>query len=516
MHPKRFGGWLVAWLALAGLGAAAADVRLVQAVKRADKATVRSLLRQHVDVDAPEVDGTTALHWAAQSDDAETVDLLIRAGANVKATNRYGVRPLAVACTNGNAAIIEALLKAGADPNTASPDGETALMTAARTGKVDAVKVLLGHGATVNSKENWHGQTALMWAAAERHAQAVQALLERGADVHARSRGGLTPLLFAVRAGDIDSVRVLLAAGANVNDAAPDGTSALVMAIINTRFEVAAQLLDKGANPNAVDPRGSALHALLFVRNPGYPATPPRVPTGNVGGLELAKALLVHGANLNARIDWKEIRFDRDDGVVKAPPNIAIGRNFQSFIGATPFWLAARAADVPMMRLLAESGADTRLPTVQNVTPLMAAAGLGFWDGESPGANEGPALEAVKLSIELGNDVNAVADFGGPPIEAGGMNLRTAHPQGLGNAVGDMRWSGSTALHGAALRGANSIVKFLAEKGARLDVANKAGFTPLIVAEGVFVANTVKTWESTAALIRQLTGEPATGARQPQ
>jgi ankyrin repeat protein len=217
----------------------------------------------------------------------------------------------------------------------------------------------------------------------------------------------------------------------------------------------------------------------------------------------LVQSLVAHGANVNARIDWKEIRFDRDDGVVKAPPNIAIGRNFQSFVGASPFWLAAKAGDVEAMRLLAANGADPRLATAQNVTPLMAAAGLGFWDGESPGT-ESDALEAVKLAIELGNDVNAVADFGGPPLDAGGMNLRTAHPQNLDHFVGDMRWSGSTALHGAALRGANSIVKFLVERGARLDIRNNAGFTPLVVAEGVFVANTVKTWEATAALIRQL------------
>lgn len=514
MLPKRLRGyccWFV-WLSLASPAVASADTRLTDAVKRGDRTTLQALLRQRVDVNAPEVDGTTPLHWAVQKDDAATVRLLIGAGANVKASNRYGVTPLSVACINGSATIIDALLKAGADPNTASPEGETALMTAARTGTVEALKVLLGYGADVNAVERWHAQTALMWAAAERHAGAVRVLVESRADIHARSKGGLTPFLFGVRAGDIETVRVLLAAGANVNDAAPDGTSALVMAIINARFELAALLLDEGANPNAVDPRGSALHALLFVRNPGYPATPSPVPTGNLGSLELLEALLTHQANPNSRIEWKEIPFDRDDGVVKAPPNIAIGRNFQSLIGATPFWLAARAGDVLAMRVLVAHGADPRLPTAQHVTPLMVAAGLGFWDGESPGL-EADALEAVKLTIELGNDVNAVAAFGGPPLEAGGMNLRTAHPQKLDNFVGDMRWSGSTALHGAALRGASSIVRFLVEKGARLDVQNTAGFTPLVVAEGVFVANTVKTWESTATLIRELTRGTATGAR---
>jgi uncharacterized protein len=500
---RRWGHWWAVSLLLAGPSPAAADNALIEAVKKADKVTVQALLHQRSDVNQPEVDGTTALHWAVQKDDSALVMMLVGAGARIGAANRYGVTPLSVACINGNAAIIDALLKGGADPNTSSPEGETALMTSARTGKVEAVKLLLAHGANVNTKEGWHGQTALMWAAAEKHEAVVRALLEREADVHARSKGGLTALLFAVRAGDIPTARALLGGSANVNDTAPDGTSALVMAIINARFELASVLLDSGASPNAADPRGSALHALLFVRNPGYPAVPSPIPTGNLGSLELLEALVGHGARLNARIDWKEIPFDRDDGVVKGPPNIAIGRNFQSFIGATPFWLAARAGDVAAMRVLVQGGADPRLATAQNVTPLMAAAGLGFWDGESPSAEQ-EALEAVKLTVELGNDINAVANFGGPPLEAGDMNLRTAHPQNLAGSVGDMRWSGSTALHGAALRGANSIVSFLVGKGATLDVRNSAGFTPLIVAEGVFVANTVKTWDSTAALIRQL------------
>jgi len=503
--PRRslWVNWWVVGLIVVGPSLSAADNELIEAVKKADRVTVQALLHQRTDVNRPEVDGTTALHWAVQKDDPALVTLLIGAGAHVSAANRYGVTPLSVACVNGNAAIVAALLKAGADSNISSPEGETALMTAARTGKVDVVKLLLAYGANVNAKESWHGQTALMWAAAEKHEATVRALLERKADVRARSKGGLTPLLFAVRAGDVPTVRALLDGGADVNDTAPDGTSALVMAIINARFELASVLLDSRANPNAADPRGSALHALLFVRNPGYPAVPSPIPTGNLGSLDVLRALVSHGANVNARIDWKEIPFDRDDGVVKGPPSIAIGRNFQSFIGATPFWLAAKAGDVAAMRVLVGARADPRLPTIQNVTPLMAAAGLGFWDGESPGAEQ-EALEAVKLAIELGNDVNAVADFGGPPLETGNMNLRTAHPQSLAHAVGDMRWSGSTALHGAALRGANSIVTFLAEKGASLDVRNTAGFTPLIVAEGVFVANTVKTWDSTAALIRQL------------
>lgn len=483
--------------------AAAGDTRLVEAAKRADRAVVRALLRRGVDVNAPEPDGTTALHHAVHADDLEMARLLLRAGASVKATNRYGVAPLTLAAINGSARMIEALFEAGADANSMLPEGETVLMTAARTGRLDAVDALLARGADVNAVERWQRQTALMWAAAERHAPLVSRLIARGADLGLRSRGGLTALLFAVRAGDLESVRALVKAGASPSDATPDGTTALMLSIINVHFDVAAFLLERGANPNAPDPRGSALHALAFIRRRGFPNSPPPTPTGTVDSLDLIRQLLQRGANPNVRISWKEGPFDRDLGTVRGPQNIGIGRNYMSFVGATPFYLAARSGDVALMRLLVEHGADPKLPTLQNVTPLMAAAGLGFWDGESPGS-ESDALEAVRLAHELGNDVNAVADFGDTPSETDGRALLGRHFLKLDNAVGDMRWSGSTALHGAALRGANSIVRFLVEKGARLDARNKIGWTPLAVAEGVFVANTFKTQSDTAALIREL------------
>jgi ankyrin repeat protein len=192
-----------------------------------------------------------------------------------------------------------------------------------------------------------------------------------------------------------------------------------------------------------------------------------------------------------------------------------------SFVGATPFFIAAKGADLPLMKLLVEHGADPKIPTVQNVTPLMAAAGLGFWDGESPGPESGvpesQALEAVKLAVQLGNDVNAVTDYGDTVIEGDSRVLLRRHPLNLGkfteSALGDMRWGGSTALHGAALRGADSIVKYLVEQGARVDARNQLGWTPLTVANGVFVANTEKRWPSTVALLQELESRrPASSA----
>lgn len=475
--------------------------------------------------------GTTALHRAVERDDAGEVARLIRAGADVKAVNRYGAAPISLACARGNTEIIEQLLQAGADVNTALPEGETCLMSAASGGSLPAVKALLVRGANVNAVETWKGQTALMWAAAEGHSAVVDALIESGADVNARSKAGFTPLLFAVRQGSVPAVRSLVKAKANVNDIAKaaaissnstarpvsDATSALAMAVINAHFDVAGVLVDNGADPNAPDARGSILHALAWIRKPGAAGgeqAPPSA-TGGLTSLELADALLQHGANPNVRIGWQEIPFDRDDGEVKSPPNIRVGRDYISLVGATPFYLAAKNGDVELMRLLVKHGADPRLTTVQNVTPLMVAAGFGTWAGETPGPLNGTPeverLEAVKLALALGNDINAVADFGDFPIVGDPIKLFTSYPENLEKlpkeALGDMRWSGSTALHGAATSNQQSIIRYLVENGAKLDARNKLGWTPLMVAEGGQFGATVKEFPDAAALIRKLMSE---------
>ncbi|HET9468371.1 MAG TPA: ankyrin repeat domain-containing protein [Vicinamibacterales bacterium] len=474
---------------------------------------------------------TRPLHRAVERDDSRGVARLIGAGADVNAKNRYGVAPISLACARGNTAIVELLLRAGADANTALPEGETCLMSAASTGNLPTVKALLVRGANVNAVEAWRGQTALMWAAAEGHGPVVDALIEAGADVNARSKAGFTPLLFAVRQGSVPAVRSLLKAKAHVNDIAKaaaissnstarpvsDATSALAMAVINAHFDVAGVLVEHGADPNAPDARGSILHALAWIRKPGAAGgdqAPPQA-SGGMSSLELAEALLKHGANPNVRIAWQEIPFDRDDGEVKSPPNIRVGRDYISLVGATPFYLAAKNGDVELMRLLVKYGADPRFPTVQNVTPLMAAAGLGTWAGETPGPLNGTPeverLEAVKLALSLGNDINAAADFGDYPIVGDPIELFTSYPKNLEQlpktALGDMRWSGSTALHGAATSNQQSIIRYLVENGAKLDARNKLGWTPLMVAEGGQFGATVKEFPDAAALIRKLMSE---------
>ena len=508
--------------------AAANRTPLIEAARAGDAARVAALLAQNADPRAAERDGTTALHWAARAAAGDIVDRLLAAGADAGAANRYGVTPLALAAESGDSGVVAALLGAGADPNTATSEGETVLMLAARTGRVEVLDLLLAAGASVAATEGWRGQTALMWAAAENHAAAVARLLAAGANVEARSGGGLTPLLFAVREGRIDATRALLAGGADVNaginnttastgsyePAASGHTSPLALAVINAHYELGAMLLEAGADPNVYDARGSVLHALAWMRRPGSGRPP--LQTGELDSLALAEALLEAGAEPNVQVAWQEIAFEVDLGIVKPPPNISVGRNFISFVGATPFYLAAKHADVELMKLLVDHGADPLATTGQGVTPLMAAAGVGFWDGESPGPLNGTPesvrLEAVKLALELGNDLHAVTDFGDTVIEGDGVALLLRHPLNLleldaQRDRGDMRWHRSTALHGAAMMGSNLIVQYLVDQGADVNARNALGWTPRMIAEGVFVANTEKAWPETVALLRELGGE---------
>lgn len=466
---------IVAVLFLCAGTARAADPPLVAAIKAGDLIRARTLLRQKADVNQAEADGTTALHWAVQRDDLKAVDLLLDAGAATRTANRYGVTPLHLAAINGSGTTIERLLNAGADPNGALPEGETALMTAARSGSVAGVKVLIAHGADVNAQERWKGQTALMWAAAENHSEVAKVLIEAGADVNARSAGGVfTPFLFAVRGGHLPAAGVLLDAGANVNATLADATSALVLAVMNAHYELASMLLDRGADPNADAQGWTALHQLAWTRRPNYGYNlPGAVPTGALDGLELARKLVQHGADVNAR----QKREPRDGN-----------RNMLNRIGATPFLLASKAVDLPLMRTLLDVGADPSLPNVDGTTPLMVAAGVGIWaPGESPGTEE-EAIAAVQLLLEVG-----------------------------GGSVTDVDKHGNTVLHGAVLRGGSiPLVKLLASKGASVDVKNSKGWTPLTIADGVeYTPDIFKRYPETAAVIRELMRDRGLPVPQP-
>ena len=332
------------------------------------------------------VPGETALHQAAHRGDVISLQRELDRDVDPNTTNRFGVTPLALACLGGHVAAVQLLLESGADPNHASPTGETPLMVAARTGVVDSVVSLLEHGADPLARESWMGQTALMWAAAERHTIVVAPLVAGGAEVDGRTDGGFTPLMFAARLGHIDTVDALLDAGADINQTLPDGTSPLVVAVINAHYDLAIRLLERGADPNASEQGWTALHQLVWTRRPNTNKNqhnPSPLQSGRVTDLELVKALVSHGANVDAR-QTKEPR----DGY----------RNMLNRTDATPFLLAAKVVDLELMRLLLDLGADPLLTTEDGTTALLVAAGISVWPNESAGSKE-EALEAVKLGL---------------------------------------------------------------------------------------------------------------------
>jgi ankyrin repeat protein len=455
-----------------GVQAHSPGAPLADAAEKADRATVRALLVKRADVNAPQADGMTALHWATHHNDAEMAGQLLDAGASVKAANRYGVTPLSLACTNGSDVLVELLLNAGADPNHPLPGGETPLMTAARTGALASVKALVSRGAIVEAKDESRGQTALMWAAAEGHAAVVQELLASGADIRARVPSGFTPLLFAVREGRLDVVRLLLTGGADVNQAIPvegprrryggplprAGVSALLLAVMNAHFELASALLDAGANPNADVTGYTALHAITVVRRPGIGDNdPPPDGSGTMTSLELAKKLVARGANVNAKMTRRG----------------NLNNTRMNEIGATPFLLAALTADAELLTVLSTLGADPSLTNVDNSTPLMMAAGLATRSPGEDAGTESDVLQALEILLRLGADVNAVDA------------------------------NGETVMHAAAYKNLPNVVKFLAAKGARIDLwnrPNKFSWTPLAIATGYRFGNFKPSAETDAAV----------------
>jgi ankyrin repeat protein len=496
---------------LVGLSLSAAEAvpTIVDAARRGDLEAVRTLIQAREDVNAPGLDGTTALHWAVRANNLELVRVLIKAGAHVTASNRYGIAPLTLAAENGSAGAVEILLNAGASARTVTGGGEPVLMTAARSGNVDTLQRLIAAGADVNVREPWFGETALIWAAGENHAAAVRALAAAGADVNSRStaltppvlefprsggpnspfpRGGWTPLMYAARQGAIDAAQALVELKADVNavavpqtdvalkpedlDAAAHGigTTALVFAIINTHYDLAAMLVEHGADPNVADLSGEAalysavdMNSLQWVQ--GRPAP---ILRDRLDGVDLVKVLLAHGANPNARLKRAPLKRHHDAGSTL---------NFTE--GTTPLMRAARTNDVAAMRALLEGGADPFQTLPDGTTTLMIAAGQGYGGLRGEGIRivvptEAGAVEALSLLLDRGVDVNAVSA------------------------------TGNTALHGAVARG-NAVVQLLADRGAVL-MRNNAGFSPLDLALGAGGrggrGGTVR--ETTAALLRQL------------
>ena len=423
-------------LLLVGAGTAqAATSEVADAAMRGDRQAVRAALARKADVNAAQVDGTTALHWAVERDDLEMADLLIRGGARVDARTREGVMPLQLATVNGSAAMLDRLLKAGADPNAPfTTAGDTAIMMAARTGKTDAIRVLVESGANVNAKETWGGTTALMWAVSEGHADATRALIAAGAEANARSNyvaaangrgfegrtpvanrtdpkteefasGWLTPLTLAAREGDVELTRILLDAGADVNTVAGDGKTALAVAVFNGNYDVASLLVDRKADVNKADAqRFTPLFWAVDRRNMETAPNFPWMVTADP--LPLIRKMLDAGANPNA--------------LVNNTPRARMREGSPRIVFATALMRAAFAADLELVNLLLERGADPKIVSRDNETMLSAAAGLAFIHGYHRGKSPAERLQVVKRFVELGNDVNYPDDYGITPLMAAG------------------------------------------------------------------------------------------------
>lgn len=440
------------------LTAAGADTRLLDAVRSQDKALALTLLQEKKqDVNAAAADGATALQWAAHWDDIELADRLLQAGSRASAANLLGITPLHLACENGSAAMVKRLLDGGANPNArAEKSGVTPLMYCAKAGSAAAVNLLINRGAEVNAVESRRGQNALMWAISNHHADVVRALIEHRSDFRAKSKGnlpaqygnperksGFSPLLFAARYGDVAIARVLLDAGADVNEATPEDGSALVVAATGGHEKLALLLLERGADPKATDAYGAT--ALHYAARPGmleltgFEFYAERLPPPNL--MELVGALLDRGADPNAQM--------------KA--NFPFNSRYHegqliSLIGATPLMLAAHTADVALVKLLLDRGANPALTTKSGDSALLLASGMVRDPGRVTARENEQALETVKLLAGRGADLN--------------------HSNG----------QGQTALHAAASVGANALIQFLATGGAKVNARNKSGETPWSVA----------------------------------
>jgi ankyrin repeat protein len=488
-------------------GAQAAE-DLLRAAQRNDATVALAAIEDGVDVNARSPDGTTPLHWAVYNGNLPLVERLIAAGADVSAANEFGSTPLAEAATIGNTGVIAALLAGGAAVDAPGSDGQTALMVVARSSNTAAAEVLIAHGADVNAREQWREQTALMWAAAQSQPAMVELLIEGGAEVDARSAvnewprqvtgeprrmyrpfGGLTPLLFAAREGCVECARALVDGGANVDLPDPKGVTPLFLAIDNFHFDTAKLLIEAGANPNKWDWWGrTPLYSAVDVNTLPHGGRADRRSVDSTTSVEIIELLLEAGAWPNVQLKllppYRHIGDDR-------------GCDTMLVTGTTPLLRAAKTFDTAAIELLLEHGANVDLPNDGGITPVMAAAGVGSVEcdarGYGPGIphylapdTEEKSIAALKLLLDAG------------------ANL---HARTLSGRAG-ARSSGRTALFGAAFWGWNDVVDYLVERGAKIDVAERGGLTPVDAAMGRAGGHgrgsTIEVFEDTAARLIEL------------
>ena len=471
---------------MAGTLLQAKEAPLADAVEKNETFEIQALLAKDPDLNQAQVDGMTALHWAAHNDDTKLAQTLLEKGASATIENRYGITPLYLACVNGNGSMVRDLLNAGADPNTTIRGGETVLMAAARTGKVAAVEALVEAGADIEAKER-KGQTAMMWAAHEGHLEVVEFLINAGADFLTPLDSGYNPFFFSIREGHREIADLFIAAGANPNTVmyfakssskGPlNGTSPLMLAVENGHYDLGVQLLEAGADPNDMRTGFSILHALTWIRKPdigeSFRGAPPPKGSGRRNSDQFIRELVAHGADVNAQLT----RGRR-----------AGGARF-SDIGATPFFMACDRADLPYMKLLLELGADPFIENEDGCSALLVAAGVGSHAPEEEAGSPIECAEAVAFLLELGLDINKVDA------------------------------NGETAMHGAAYKNAPEVVYLLNERGADIHVwnqNNRKDRTPLLIAEGYRPGNFKPSFETVDAIIEVMHShgvKPPTGPK---
>lgn len=464
--------------------AAYADSPLADAIQNGDTRSAQSLLQAGADVNAAQPDGSTPLLWAVYQVDEDLVSDLLRREADPDRTNDFGASPLSEAARLANLELVQQLLAAGADPDSANADGQTPLMLAAYNGSMDVARALIEHGANVNAVEAWTGQSALMWAAARKHGELARLLIDSGADVHLRAThfdwssqvtseprgqyrpsGGLTPLLFAARSGCLACVDALLAAGADPNLPNPDGVTPLLVALDNFHFDVANLLLDNGANPQAFDWWGrTPLYLAIDVRSIESPGRRLEA-TGKDAALAIAKRLLDAGAFVDAQMNFHR-------------PGVGGGNGRYSdellTTGTTPLLRAAVGHDAEAAQLLLDHGAQVDLPNIFGITPLIAVSGIATPRGQLSDGSvffeadvEDKVLATLEVLVAAGADVNAV------------ITDTTSYTAEWPRHASISNRQGQTAIYGPGKWGWMKVAQFLVEHGAKVDVVDFYGKTPM-------------------------------------
>ena len=507
------------------------------------------MIQAGADVNEAQPDGTRPIHWAVYRVDYELLQALIAKKAKADVRNEFGSTPLAEAVKVEDPRLVKMLLDAGSGPEGANDDGETALMLAIKNSNLPIVQMLVNAGANVNAVEKVQDQTPLMWAAAANRnaAEMVKVLLAKGANVNARAKftdwpsqitsepraqyhayGGLTALLYAARGGCYACVEAMVGAGADVNLPTPEAVTPLMIALDNSHNDVAKFLLDHGANPHTWDVYGrTALYIAVdkkVVAGAGAAgfgggrggaggrgaggggaapvagqaaagrgaAGPAGAGQGAAGGrgaggrggqggpggrggagvaaasggsgpavssMEIINALLAAGVDPNTQLS---MRRPSNQGGRFSDPLLSTG--------TTPLFRAVVNNDMEVIRVLLDKGANPNIIGM-GTTPFLLAANVNPYGGRGGGGGTAANTALLDLMIQHGADVNSQV------TGVASYSMRIARQPST--------FEGMSALHAAVQSGNAEMVRYLLDHGARADLVDGSGRTPLDVLNGV-------------------------------